>query len=126
MESRISNTIYYRLNYHVVMEGHSHDYWGRDDDTKAVILSEPFYHEVEGVISVSVCREVDSLIDYEEDDEFASAEIESGDLSEVVYQDWQCEPEPDPEAYTTCSECGRPLLVYNDISGKCPECAAKE
>ena len=126
VESRISNTIYYRLNYHVVMEGYSHDYWGRDDDTKAVILSEPFYHEVEGVISVSVCREVDLLIDYGEDDEFASAEIESGDLSEVVYQDWQCEPEPDPEAYTTCSECGRPLSVYNDISGKCPECAAKE
>lgn len=66
------------------------------------------------------------LIDYEEDVKFASAEIESGDLSEVVYQDWQCEPEPDPEAHTTCSECGRPLSVYNDISGKCPECAAKE
>ena len=103
MESRIGNTICYRLNYRVVMEGYSHDYWGRDDDTKAVILSEPFYHEVEGVISVSVCREVDLLIDYEEDDEFASAEIESGDFPEVVYQDWQCEPEPDPEAYTICS-----------------------
>ena len=63
---------------------------------------------------------------YEEDDDYASAEIEEGDLSEVVYKDYQYEPEPDPEAYTTCSECGKPLSVYNDFNGKCPECAALE
>lgn len=126
IESRDGNTIYYRLNYSVCLSGYSHDYWGRDEDTKAVILSEPFYHEVKGEISVLVCREADLLIDYEEDDDYASAEIEEGDLSEVVYKDYQYEPEPDPEAYTTCSECGKPLSVYNDFNGKCPECAALE
>lgn len=126
IESRDGNTIYYRLNYSVCLSGYSHDYWGRDEDTKAVILSEPFYHEVKGEISVLVCREVDLLIDYEEDDDYVSAEIEEGDLSEIVYKDYQYEPEPDPEAYTTCSECGKPLSVYNDFNGKCPECAALE
>ena len=52
--------------------------------------------------------------------------LEEGDLSEVVYKDYQYEPEPDPEAYTTCSECGKPLSVYNDFNGKCPEYAALE
>ena len=48
-------------------------------------------------------------------------------FSEVVYKDYQYELEPDPEAYTTCSECGKPLSVYNDFNGgKCPECAAVE
>lgn len=101
IESRDGNTIYYRLNYSVCLSGYSHDYWGRDEDTKAVILSEPFYHEVKGEISVLVCREADLLIDYEEDDDYASAEIEEGDLSEVVYKDYQYEPEPDQEELKT-------------------------
>lgn len=36
IESRDGNTIYYRLNYSVCLSGDSHDYWGRDEDTKAV------------------------------------------------------------------------------------------
>lgn len=85
VDTRNGNTIYYRLNYMVHMSGSSFDYWGRDEDTKAPILSEPFYHEVKGVVSVLVCRDVDLLIDYEKDDDFACAGIEDGKLSEYVY-----------------------------------------
>ena len=52
-------------------------------------------------------------------------EIEEGDLSEVVYKDYQYEPEPDPEAYTTCSECGKPLSVTMILMVNA-ECAALE
>ena len=68
------------------MSGDSYDYWGRDDDTKDVILSNAFHHTVEGVITVKVTRTVDLTMDFN-DIEFDDCKIVEGEIEEMDYSE---------------------------------------
>lgn len=61
----------------------SFDYWGRDEDTKEVILSPGIYHKFEGTITVEVKRECALFIDFESDKSFKEAKVIDGKLKET-------------------------------------------
>lgn len=50
--------IYYDLLYSIEISCISHDYWGRDDETKQIILSPDIKHSFEGDIIVSINRTI--------------------------------------------------------------------
>lgn len=84
---RDGSEIIYQFEYSVETEGISYDYWGRDDDTKEIILSPGTYHRFNGTVLVDVKREIDTFIDYGKDSDFESAEIVSGDFEEIEHKD---------------------------------------
>lgn len=84
---REDNLVTYQFDYSVTLEGTSFDYWGRDEDTKEVILSPGIYHKFEGVITVEVTRECASFIDFESDKSFKAAKIIEGSLKEIDKKD---------------------------------------
>lgn len=53
---RDDDTVKYHFKYNVEMRGTSYDYWGRDDDTKEVILSYGTNHLFSGSITVEIER----------------------------------------------------------------------
>lgn len=122
---RQGDIIVYQFKYWIDAEGTSFDYWGRDDDTKEVILSPGAYHRFQGQIVVTVTREVETYIDYEDDSEFDSAIIEAGDLEEVEFKPYFDEPEELPDVYTACPSCGKGINIENDGgNGFCVNCAS--
>lgn len=104
--------------------GTSYDYWGRDDETKEVILSDGVDNEFTGIITVQVERKADIFLDFEEPGEFESAEIVEGHLEEVgCYQHWDDEPKK-PGKLGFCPDCGEPMSMENDGgNGFCTKCA---
>ena len=122
MYEREGNKIYYDITYRVVMTGYSFDYWGRDDDTKEVITSPAFEHEVTGNVVVRVEREVDMFIDFE-DTNYESAEIVDTAFEEThfksAYSDYDDEPDPDAEY---CPDCGVKMTYENSAGAFCVDC----
>jgi hypothetical protein len=117
---RDDDTVRYEFIFNVTLEGTSYDYWGRDEDTRDVIRSEGRDHVFEGHIIVIVQREVETFYDFEDDDSFETAVIDSGSLEETYYFD---RPEP-PGELGYCPACGRPLSIENDGgNGFCVDCA---
>ena len=104
----------YNLRYKVSAEAISHEYWGRDDDTKEVITSPGRIHQLEGEIVLQVTREVDPLMFIEEDTSYSDAELISGELKELSAYD---EDE-------ICVQCGENIGVYENYYGEpiCEEC----
>ncbi|MBR5387592.1 MAG: DUF4935 domain-containing protein [Eubacterium sp.] len=84
---RDNNIVTYQFEYTVTLDGTSFDYWGRDEDTKEVILSPGIYHKYEGAITVEVKRECASFIDFESDRSFKEAKIIEGKLKEIESKD---------------------------------------
>lgn len=84
---RENNIVTYHFEYTVTLDGTSFDYWGRDEDTKEVILSPGTYHKFEGTITVEVKRECASFIDFESDKSFKEAKIIEGKLKETESKD---------------------------------------
>lgn len=114
---RDDNLITYHFKYNVFAEGISFTYWGRDDDTKEILLSPGRAHEFEGQITVKVTRDVETYYDFLDTTDYESSEILSGNLVETSYQDLDC-------GYTTCPDCGCPIDYDNDGgNGFCTKCA---
>lgn len=120
---RDGNKLCYNLKYEVTMSGDSHDYWGRDDDTKDVILSNAFHHTVEGVITVEVSRTVDLLMDFN-DNEYDTCEIVEGVFKEKHYSEEGEEDFDDGYGQGVCPRCGKPLTIETDaLNGFCIKCS---
>lgn len=88
MLGRADDIIEYDLTYEVELRGYSHDYWGRDDDTREIVVSPPFAHSVKGLLVVRVARTVDIFMDFEYSDEFDSVEIVDADFEETYFRSW--------------------------------------
>ena len=88
MLGRADDIIEYDLTYEVELSGYSHDYWGRDDDTREIVVSPPFAHSVKGLLVVRVTRTVDIFMDFEYSDEFDSVEIVDADFEETYFRSW--------------------------------------
>lgn len=123
---RDNNTITYHFTFHIIAEGTSYEYYGRDDDTREAIRSAGIDHVFEGPIVVEVQREADIFLDFENSDDFASAEIIDGTMEETDYTDnnsveWDFDP---PGELGNCPDCGCTLNHENDGgNGFCRNCA---
>lgn len=118
---RYDSTVIYEFVYKVTLEGESYEYWGRDDDTKEIILSGGRDHVFEGRIAVQVEREVEMFYDFEDDNSYETAIIVRGKLNETYFSD-KIEP---PGELGYCPGCGKPLNIENDGgNGFCIKCAA--
>lgn len=127
--NREEDDVYYVLEFYVKLSGYSHEYFGRDDETKEVILSPGSYHEFEGTIQVALKRQADMFIDFENEDSFEEVEIVDGALEETVYKCWTDEPDDEylEDAYNTCPKCGKSINFQNDAgNGFCIECTRNE
>jgi len=121
---RDENNITYVFEYNVTAEATSFEYWGRDDDSKEIILSPGASHQFKGNIKVEVVREADLFLDFESDNGFETAEILEGNLVETDYQPYFEEDEPLDGAYTSCPDCGCQINLENDGgNGFCSMCA---
>lgn len=122
---RTQNTITYIFRYDVEAEATSFDYWGRDDDTKEILLGPAGSHTFKGEIQVEVVREADMYLDFEADDGFESATLISGNLKEINYESLYETGEEEylEGAYTTCPDCGCKINFENDGgNGFCTNC----
>lgn len=117
---RDDSTIIYEFLYNVVIEGTSYDYWGRDEDTREIILSDGRDHVFEGQITVQVEREAEVFYDFEDDNSYETAIISEGKLEQTYFSD-RLEP---PGELGYCPACGDPLDIGNDGgNGFCIGCA---
>lgn len=121
---RDDDRVVYEFIYFVALRGISHEYWGRDDDTREIITSPGRDHKFEGYITIRVEREVQMFFDFEDDNSFDNAEIVSGDIKEISYSDYY-DGFDEPGEFGYCPDCGVPLNVDNDSSGFCIDCAKK-
>ena len=122
---RYDTEIMYHFKYFISAHAISHDYWGRDDDTREVILSPGIKHKFEGNIIVQVIREIDTYIDYNEDGDFETAQIIKGELEEVEYEEL-LDDDIVEGGYTTCPQCGKPINYENDAGTSfCIQCEMK-
>lgn len=113
----------YIISYVIKISGVSHEYWGRDDDTKEIITSPGRRHECSGRIDVSVTRLLDTVINWNDDFEYQDAVIQKASITEDAYED----EESDFDVY--CAECGAKLgyeweTFYSDYKGNpiCYDC----
>lgn len=96
---RDEGTATYKLIYRVRMMGESHDYWGRDDDTKEPILSPGYEHEIEGDVEVLVQREIGEFTDFESDFFFERASLFGASFAETGYTDYNQDDDYDGCSY---------------------------
>lgn len=101
--------ITYELKYYISIEAISHEYMGRDDDTKDVILSPPIVHSFSGEIVISIdrviCKEdLDNIPMYlNKDDAYREFEIIETDIIQISierYDDEYYDAEYELEWYT--------------------------
>jgi hypothetical protein len=120
---RDEENIVYVFKYNVTAQATSFEYFGRDDDTKEIILSPGASHIFEGQIEVEVIRQADIFLDFEADNGFESAEIISGNLDEIEYTPLYDYEEYFEDAYTTCPVCSSQINFQNDGgNGFCTNC----
>lgn len=123
---RSDSYVTYQFKYNVHVSGYSYDYWGRDDDTKEIIKSPAYYHELEGPIWVNVEREAATFIDFEDDNTFENAKIICGEMKEIVFKSWEDHEQFEYGEYGNCPDCGAPLNFENDGgNGFCINCTSK-
>lgn len=122
---RDDDTVKYHFKYNVELRGTSYDYWGRDDDTKEVILSYGTNHLFSGSITVEREREANIFIDFEDSNSFDTAKIVAGKLQEISYEENFSDPEFERYGrYGNCPDCGTPLDDDNvGGNGFCINCA---
>lgn len=75
----------YELTYYIEMDGESFDYWGRDEDTKEIILSPPMQHVIHGDVKVILTRYIDENNSMEETE--SEYEISNTNLTEKEFYD---------------------------------------
>lgn len=84
---RKKDIVGYEFSYKVKLTGTSYDYWGKDEDTKELYLSDGRDHTFEGTIIVRVEREAEVFYDFQDDNEFETVQIIDGSIKEVEYSD---------------------------------------
>lgn len=121
----------YNLKLNIKVEAMSQQYWGRDDDTNDIILSNPTTHLLEGEISIKVTRRIESYLeDLITDHSYGAVEIINGELKEISsYKEDEL-----------CIECGNNVGEYFNQNGDpicercmvadsngeiCPQCGRK-
>lgn len=129
----------YIFTYQIRITGVSHEYWGRDDGTKEIIMSPDRMHECSGTVNVIVTREVENVINWNEDFEFGDTEISDCIISEDKYE----YDESEYDIY--CSVCGERIgyewdsyqrdydgnpvcdncMTTNENGFVCPKCGLK-
>ena len=72
----VNDTITYVFTFRIEADATSFDYWGRDDETKQILLGPAGAHNFEGKIQVEVIREADMYLDFEGDDGFEKATMQ--------------------------------------------------
>lgn len=113
----------YIFTYNVTLSGISYDYWGRDDDTKEIILSPGRIHTFEGILQVEVSRDVDDLMNF---DSFiiTEASIRCGKLKQTTVEDLSFGDDFDDYSDgPVCLDCGSPLTEEDGNSGYCRDCS---
>lgn len=121
-----NDTITYIFTFHIEADATSYDYWGRDDETKQILLGPAGAHSFEGEIQVEVIREADMYLDFEGDDGFEKATIIDGKLKETNFQPlFETDDDEYVEgAYNICPDCGCKINFENDGgNGFCINCA---
>lgn len=93
----------YIISYNIKIFGVSHEYWGRDADTKEIITSPGRRHECSGKIDVLVTRALDTVINWNDDFEYQDAEIQKASITEDEYED------EDSEFDVYCAECRKKI-----------------
>lgn len=120
--SRDADKVIYLFKYHVNLLGSSYDYWGRDDDTKEIILGNETNHIFSGTITVEVEREANIFIDFEDSNDFYDSRIVESNIKETFHENVF-----DTSVYGkygNCPDCGVPLDDENAGSnGFCIDCA---
>lgn len=120
--SRDADKVIYLFKYHVNLLGSSYDYWGRDDDTKEIILGNETNHIFSGTITIEVEREANIFIDFEDSNDFYDSRIVESNIKETFYEnvfDTSVYGE-----YGNCPDCGVPLDDENaGGNGFCIDCA---
>ena len=118
-----SGTAEYLFSYTFNVIGHSHDFWGVDEDTNEDILSPARTHRCSGSVEVRVTRELDTAIDWDEDFEYSDINIESVEMVEEFYED------DDSKYDVYCSQCGKKIGYEWEVSNRdydgnplCEEC----
>lgn len=108
------NNLVYLLRYNVNTTATSHHYYGRDDDTKEVILSEPIHHKIEGKVIIPIIREGDYNYSTFEESEYVVGEVDEIELvvTETI------------EPHEMCVQCHNKRADYfNDLEeGYCADC----
>lgn len=106
---------YYKLCFEFSIKAYSQEYWGRDDDTKEIILSPPKTHVLKGNVEVLVTKEIDNYIDVLIND-FSYEKIEIVNLSLT---------DETSNTGNLCEECGKNIGLYPSRSGGyvCENCA---
>ena len=123
---RDNDTITYVFTFRIEADATSFDYWGRDDETKQILLGPAGAHSFEGEIQVEVIREADMYLDFEGDDGFEKATIIDGKLKETNFQPlFETDDDEYVEgAYNICPDCGCKINFENDGgNGFCVNCA---
>lgn len=136
-----SNIATYIISYTIKISGVSYEYWGRDDDTKEIITSPGRLHECSGKIEVLVTRELDTVINWNDDFEYQDVSIQEASITEDSYQDIGFDSDFD----VYCAECGDKIgyewetfqrdyegnpicdncMVTNENGFVCPGCGCK-
>ena len=99
----------YLLVFEAEIEAYSQSYWGRDDETKDIILSDVRTHILKGEITVKVTRKIESYLDdLANDISYSNIEIIEGDL---------CEESSYAES-ELCVECGKKVGQYQNYDGE--------
>lgn len=121
----------YSLTYDIKIDAISKNYWGRDDETKDVILSDNHItHNLKGKVEIEIIRKINSYLeDLSNSDDYILENIDI-ELSGYDYYD----------SNDLCIECGGKMGVYwnsdnepicencmvDDRDGfVCPECGRK-
>lgn len=116
----------YNIKFDTKVSAKSKCYWGRDDETKDIILSRNYsIHELSGVLEVEVMREVDAeyIVDNIDDivNEFAFLEVKIIQL--------ELEEENSIDSDDLCVQCGvniGAVAFGNDGDMVCYDCAVQD
>lgn len=128
--------IFYELEYEVTVSCNSHEYWGRDDDTKELITS-LIGHTFSGSVIVSLERII-TKTNIESDKDYLNEDKSSENLEIIDYYFEQTQVERyedgcydeefalEKESFT-CPKCG--IVLSNrseDMGGVCSKCSFED
>lgn len=122
-------TYVYELKYNIFSSFISYEYWGRDEETKEVIISNGAEHEFDGEVIVSLERTIleKNIDNMNEDNDYNNFEIVSTNIKETKYEEIYDYDEDflevSSEEKMTCPDCGRSYPLEEDQSGFCKKCA---
>jgi len=112
----------YELIYAVEFSGYSHDYWGRDDDTRETVFSPSIQHNYLSIIKLEVTRDVSDIPIFEQDFNFEDYDVIDASVTETDTIDYNERYIVD--YYMTCPVCGCAINHMNDAGdGFCIKCS---